>query len=65
MASNYPPGVTGNEYEIAGPVYERESEELCPAITWYGVECQAPTIEQGYGGKRWLVCDDGHTSDLP
>jgi len=23
--SNYPPGVTGNEYEISGPTYERET----------------------------------------
>lgn len=30
MSSNYPPGVTGNEYEIAGPDYEKDIEELCP-----------------------------------
>ena len=28
--SNYPPGVTGNEYEIAGPDYEKESDIPCP-----------------------------------
>lgn len=27
--SNYPPGVTGNEYEIAGPDYERDEEREC------------------------------------
>ena len=27
--SNYPPGVTGNEYEIAGPDDEWESEHYC------------------------------------
>ena len=64
MASNFPPGVTGNEYEIAGPDYEKESDELCPAILWYGSECQAPTMEQGFKGDRWLVCDNGHTTDI-
>ncbi len=64
MDSNYPTGVTGNEYEIAGPDYEKESDELCPTILWYGSECQAPTMEEGYCGERWLVCDDGHRTDL-
>ena len=64
MANNFPPGVTGNEYAIAGPDYENESDELCLAILWYGSECQAPTMEQGFQGRRWLVCDNGHTTDL-
>ncbi len=66
MASNYPPGVTGNELEIAGPDYENESDELCPTIQWFrdGSECQAPTMEQGFQGRRWLVCDNGHITDL-
>ena len=64
MDSNYPTGVTGNEYEIAGPDYEVESDELCPAILWYGSECQAPTMEEGYGGERWLVCDNCHKTDI-
>lgn len=29
--SNYPPGVTGNEYEIAGPDWEGEVEVSCDA----------------------------------
>ncbi|KKL26928.1 hypothetical protein LCGC14_2390380 [marine sediment metagenome] len=61
---DYPPGVTGNEIEIAGPDYEKESDELCPAILWYGSECQAPTLEEDYDGRRWLSCDNGHQTDL-
>lgn len=29
--SNYPPGVTGNELEIAGPDYEQDEERYCGA----------------------------------
>lgn len=57
--SNYPPGVTGNEYEIAGPDYERESDVLCPTCLE-----KARTMEQGFRGERWLVCEDGHVTDL-
>ena len=56
--SNYPPGVTGREYAIAGPDYERESDTPCP-------RCGQWTLEQGYGADRWLVCDKGHVTDLP
>lgn len=55
--SNYPPGVTGSEYEIAGPDYERDSDQPCRT-------CGSPTVEQGYRGQRWLVCDDNHIEDL-
>ena len=57
MTSNYPPGVTGNEFQIAGPDYERESDLPCP-------ECGAPTMELGYHHEHWLVCDNDHTTDL-
>jgi hypothetical protein len=43
--SNLPPGVTGNEYQIAGPDFERDEERICPSegfstltITGYGKE---------------------------
>lgn len=50
MSSNYPPGVTGSEYAIAGPDYEKVRREHCP-------ECQASGLfEQGYAYERWLVC---------
>lgn len=29
MLSNYPPGVTGFEDEIAGPLFQHESQEYC------------------------------------
>lgn len=31
MGSNYPPGVTGSEYEIAGPDYEDVEQKVCGA----------------------------------
>ena len=49
MASNYPPGVTGFEYEIQGPDYEHETEELCP-------KCGGAMVEQSYHKSRWVVC---------
>lgn len=58
--SNYPPGVTGNEFEIAGPDYERESDTACPVCLEKAMSC----MEQGYRGERWLVCQDGHVTDL-
>ncbi len=68
MASNYPPGVTGNEYEIAGPDYEKDSDEPCPYEPKKGTEdsipCGESTMEQGYGGERWLVCDNEHVTDI-
>ncbi len=59
MTSNYPPGVTGREYAIAGPDYERESDIRCPV-------CGGATMELGYRGDRWLSCDDqDHETTLP
>ena len=55
--SNYPPGVTGHEFEIAGPDYEKDSEEICP-------KCGEHLIEQGYRGERWLICNCGYQRDL-
>ena len=49
--SNYPPGVTGNEYEIAGPDFERDYPEPCP-------RCGGQQVEQGYRGERWVFCAD-------
>ena len=50
MASNYPPGVTGREYEIAGPDFEREVAGACPKCG------EESLIEQGYGGAHWQSC---------
>lgn len=49
---DYPPGVTGNEYEIAGPDHEWEAERWCS-------NCQASTTHtcQSYGGEAWASCE--------
>ena len=47
--SFYPPGVTGNEYAISGPEWEREIEGECPnghAALW----------EEGHDGHIWQSC---------
>ena len=48
---DYPPGVTGNEYEIAGADYEKEYPGNCPKCGGEGT-----MIEQGYRHQRWVVC---------
>lgn len=59
MGSNYPPGVSGNEYQIAGPDYEKEADGPCP-------ECGAHALfEQGYHSNRWIFCGEcDYTEDL-
>lgn len=49
--SNYPPGVTGNEFAIAGPDFEEERYEWCTT-------CEATTeqVLYGYRHERWIVC---------
>ena len=55
---NYPPGVTGNEYAIAGPDYEQEADEPCP-------ECGESMMEQGYRRERWVSClECAYTNNL-
>lgn len=46
---DYPPGVTGNEFAIAGPDYERDVDGECG-------NGHRALEEQGYQGTRWLVC---------
>jgi len=59
--SNYPPGVTGNEYEIAGPDYETEVDGECSGCHKTGV-----LVEVGYRSDRWLECGEcGHRQELP
>ena len=50
--SNYPPGVTGMEYEIAGPDRLREEMRYCPT-------CNTKTegMRQGYRSSAWWDCD--------
>lgn len=52
--SNFPPGVTGGEYAIAGPDYERESGRYCR-------KCKdVEMFELGYHGDKWLECPQCH-----
>ena len=61
MSSNYPPGVTGNEYAIAGPDSETEDEQFCP-----GCGSIKTGFTLSYGYQRWFVCDACETdTDLP
>lgn len=48
---SYPPGITGNEYEIAGPDYGQEIEEMCPI-------CGNKLVQQGYRYHHWVVCSN-------
>ena len=51
--SNYPPGVTGSEYAIAGPDYEKEVEGICP--TCGNSDC---LMELGYRNQTWICCGE-------
>ena len=49
--NNYPPGVTGSEFAIAGPDYEDSVEGICPSCGQSG-----SLVEQGYRKERWIIC---------
>tara|TARA_Y100001949_G_C15909776_1_gene296327 strand:- start:342 stop:617 length:276 start_codon:yes stop_codon:yes gene_type:complete len=62
---NYPPGVTGREYEIAGPDDEWESEHYCE-------KCEKTTMFscESFQKQRSGICSEcdsdidlGHTDD--
>jgi ribosomal protein S27AE len=56
--NNYPPGVSGNEYEIAGPDYQRDHPEPCP-------KCGGHMLAEGYKRDHWIICVDcNSTFDL-
>lgn len=58
--SNYPPGVSGNEYEIAGPSWTGTVEAECE-------ECGDAGLmdAEGHGWERWAYCENGHVIQLP
>ena len=65
MGWNYPPGVTGREYEIAGPDDEWESEHYCE-------KCEKDTMFscESFQKQRSGICSEcdsdidlGHTDD--
>lgn len=49
--SNYPPGVTGFEYEIGGPDSEQDEEAWCD---YCGELTQG--VVQGSAGNYWFIC---------
>ena len=52
MASNYPPGVTGMEFEINGADAERDRPDFeCPRCGNVG------GTELRYRRQTWVVCD--------
>ena len=54
--SNYPPGVTGNEFEIAGPDWEGPIDRDCEDCRWIG-EVDA----WGYQGTLHWTCPECNT----
>ena len=55
MSGNYPDGVTGNEYAIAGPDYEQEEDREVECAN--RDECDfidtLTVLVYGFEGKRW------------
>ena len=65
MGWNYPPGVTGNEYHLAGPDSEWEEEHYCE-------KCEKDTLFhcESFQKQRSGICSEcdsnidlGHTDD--
>jgi len=50
--SNYPPGVSGNEFEIAGPDFEDDATRYCSTC-----ECDREGMLQGYRSECWFICE--------
>jgi hypothetical protein len=50
MFSNYPPGVTGNELEIAGPDSEKEATQ---EVECRNDDCELCDIPQEVEGMEW------------
>lgn len=53
MSSNYPPGVTGREFAIAGSEREVEMDLTCGDCGWTG-----PEIVSVYSGQAWWACPE-------
>lgn len=61
MANGYPPGVTGNEYAIAGPDHEEEDYSFCEPC---GQDQEGMTYT--FRGERWFRCGTcAAQTDLP
>ena len=54
MLSNYPPGVTGNEFEISGPEREWEEYATCPTC-----HTEAKMLHQSHPERGvWAFCSN-------
>lgn len=51
--SNYPPGVTGNEFEIAGPDWEDDMLVRCCDCGWAGM-----ATVWAYRGETYWECPE-------
>lgn len=53
MSSNYPPGVSGGEYEISGPEEEQNADLFCaePSCGYEG-----PVTVHIHGSEVWFDC---------
>ena len=59
--SNYPAGVTGNEYEISGPEYSDSAIRYCDHCE----DDREGTLEGHRDRGSWFICDEcGETTDL-
>ena len=59
--SNYPPGVSGNEYAIAGASWTGTLDVECEDCGYEG-----DADAEGYGWERWAFCPECDvTIDLP
>lgn len=54
--SNFPPGVSGNEYPIAGPDREWDARVWCHVCEDYTVH-----TFQSYQHSVWRICDECET----
>ena len=57
VGSNYPPGVTGNEYEIAGPDLMWEDEHFCEACDKY-TEFDCESFNKIVSGRCTVCASD-------
>jgi hypothetical protein len=58
MLSNYPPGVSGNEPQIAGPDWEEKREVECDQVIDGDINCEWAGTVDAYGWKDcwYWVC---------
>ena len=60
MSSNLPPGVSGNEYAIAGPAQETEEQRTCSTCGYTDI-----VYVLWYDYAKWFFCDScGAENDL-